>query len=185
VVQDEVGALDRRSAVRENVRRHRARQRLMALLSAVLAAAVATTKRVAAVPAMSLALVCVGIIGITAIEPPAFRQTPPTQSASGAAVSDQTRESRHDHAPFVPTLTMMERRAAVGIDAQRTLPPDPAIRAPTGDRLTVTSSDDRPESGAIICISGIPYIAPRCISHPAVPAGTIWAPTQVASTAGR
>ena len=157
VQQEATTELDRKQAVRLNVQRYRARQRLLARLAAVLGIAVAYGRRAArfAAPAMLPAALALGLfagdLGVLT-GPPGSQGVGPTRSGEALSVD---RAAVHPTSPSAGTATRWTTSGALGTRGDA--PPASATHtvvaaaAPDGTTVRVFGHQTAPKQGALVC----------------------------------
>lgn len=165
---DDSGPVDRREAVKLNVRRHRARQRLTALLAGLLGVLGGLSRRIGvAAPAALAGFAVAATIGVGTAAWPANNATDrPTFGLNHAGdaqiappvgwAADASRGAAGTTRPTAPA------RQHVNPSRERVS----SVTAPTGDRVTLSTSDSRPQPNALVCESGLPLLPARCIGRP-------------------
>ncbi|MCU1589533.1 MAG: DNA-directed polymerase sigma-70 factor [Frankiales bacterium] len=168
-VQDEPTAGNRREAVRDNVRRHRARQRLTALLSALLGFAVAAVRRTGTTATVLPAVLAAFAIAVavggsgrpgSAGAAPAAGTALPEDAVSLSAVAPAQRLAPRPHAPVTLVRRAPDPRTPVhSRQVQR-------VQAPTGETVSLRTSDARPAHGGLVCTAGVPGLPDTCLTAP-------------------
>jgi DNA-directed RNA polymerase specialized sigma24 family protein len=168
VEQDAPIPLDRKQAVRLNVQRHRARQRLLARLAAVLGVGLALVRRggrVAAPVMLPAALA----LGLFTADVSLFAGGQPGRAASPSRLpvsADQVTAVTHG-APAAQVGSPVRRTGQPPVH-RRTSPSTRSVvsaAAPTGDRAAVLGRD-RPHAGVTVCAWGVWPLPDTCVSSP-------------------
>lgn len=165
VLHPPVSAPDKRATVRANVRRHRARQRLLAALTAIIGWLGGRRFRpelLLAGPAV-LAALCLPLV----TKPPA----PSTPRPNPGAVASMAVSTPGSHATRPATSPASARS---GVPAPRV----PAARqprrdrvlakatAPTGDGIVIGTADRDPAASTAACVEGVPGVPKICVDYP-------------------
>lgn len=165
--------VDRREAVKLNVRRHRARQRLTTLLGGLAAVLGWVGRRVSpavqAAPAVLAAIVVAVAAGVGSSPGWPSAMGDATTARAGGHGASTARSNpppppehrRPDAATLVPRAAVVPDRALTSRNVEAA-----AVQAPTGDRVIVTTSDERPSPGALVCAAGLPGLRNICITRP-------------------
>jgi RNA polymerase sigma factor (sigma-70 family) len=162
---------DRREAVKLNVRRHRARQRLAALIASVAGILGSLGRRGSGALAPAGSAVLAGFVVVAGVATGSAVLLPTTHDGTDTAV-------RVGHTQVASAFHPGLARATAGRSATRPrgeAEPSAARRvarssaqqlvaAPTGDRVTVAHSTSRPVAGALVCVTGAPQAGQVCVT---------------------
>jgi RNA polymerase sigma factor (sigma-70 family) len=170
VQQDGPDPLDRKSAVRLNVQRHRARQRLLARLAAVLAAGWASWRKAGrvAAPAALPAALAVGLLSVPlhVLIGPGLG---PHRSLGGRAVLSESTLPFVQQSVAAPLPAAPRLRVPVAPSAPRAPKARPAhvvvaAAAPTGEGVQVVHQDPDQQS-VVICARDVLGLPDICVSE--------------------
>jgi len=161
--------VDRREAVKLNVRRHRARQRLAAMIAALTGVFGSLCRRGTGAVAPAGSMVLAGFVVAAGVVGGSLTLLPSPDGS--AAVLAATR-----HAAAAPAASVSVGRAAPlsAARASTTVASGTAraagrsstelVAAPTGDRVLLTPSDTPPVADALVCVDGLPRLGQVCVT---------------------
>ncbi|MDT7570040.1 MAG: polymerase sigma-70 factor, subfamily [Actinomycetota bacterium] len=174
VEQDQQGPLDRKSAVRLNVQRHRARQRLLARLAAVFGACVAFGRRAprAALPAALPVALVVGLMsagpgvagsGASAPRESSLTRTPAVRAPAVGHPADAQPASRKPIGQVGVDTPASARRALKRSTVSAAAPGAVGVRVATGESG---------RSGTVVCVQQVDPLPDVCVTRPDVGAAS-------------